>query len=149
MSDPLVFDPRGVESLKDFNNRIAQFCQSADTPVVNVVASLSRQCLVLSLAEPGDFPYPLYHAMQPIIFPLSEADHRQLEATLVRLCEEIRQWLGKDTPIHSIQTFDIAAEHRAATPDLVGYAFFIAVIGEVPDESDGDETESTGSELGE
>jgi hypothetical protein len=148
MSDPLVFDPRGPELLKAFNDRVAHFCQSPDTPVVNVVATLSRQCLVLSLGAPEDYPYPLYHALQPIVVTITEADHANLEAVLARTCDEVRAWLGEKTPIHSIQMFDIAPEYRKDSP-IIGFALFIAVVAEINEPDDEEVPGTVTPELGE
>ncbi len=91
MSEFFSFTLGGVETIDQFNARVAQFCR--ENIVVDVFPSCSGQTLALSLTEPDDLPFPLPFAYQPYVLVANKADmpslEKQLDAVSGKLIESI------------------------------------------------------------
>ncbi len=87
MSEFFSFTLGGVETLDQFNARVAQFCR--ENIVVDVFPSCSGQTLALSLTEPEDLPFPLPFAYQPYVLVASKADMPSLEKQLGDVCDKL------------------------------------------------------------
>ncbi len=123
--------PGGPESLEDFNNRVAEFCEMDGSDVVDIISGLAGPAIVLSLAQADDLAFAPPMVMLPLVIPLAKDDLPRLEDKLGNLIEAIRQ---QDTPER--MRVPIAVRTHVSDYTGTGYAVILVGIGELEPEEE-------------